>query len=142
MARVQIAPVQRWLHQSHLSVRVTDLNYGNHLGNQEILGLFHQARIDWLQEINATEMDFKGVGLIMADCAIQFKAEGFLGDKLEVKIGWIESSPVGFTLGYEMNRVTDYRLIARGQTGMVCFDYGQRKITRLPKSADAFLRGS
>jgi acyl-CoA thioesterase FadM len=134
MARVTVDAPQRWLHRVRLTVRVADVNYGGHLGNDRVLGLAHEARVRWLAALGLSEADVGGAGLIMADAALVFRREAFLGDELEVAIGATEVRRSGFDLVYGMTRVGDGAEIALVKTGMVCFDYGARKVARIPES--------
>ena len=77
MARVQIESPQTWLFHTKLTVRVGDINYGGHLGNDRVLGLAHEARVRWLASHNFSEADVSGAGLIMADAALVFRREAF-----------------------------------------------------------------
>lgn len=132
MARVQIELPQSWLFRTRLGVRVTDVNYGGHLGNDRVLGLAHEARVRWLAFCGLSEKDVGGVGLIMADAALVFRGEAFLGDELEVDLGTIDVRRSGFDLVYRLTRPADAAEIALVKTGMVCFDYAARKVARLP----------
>lgn len=134
MARVQIETPQAWLFRARLTVRVSDVNYGGHLGNDRVLGLAHEARVMWLSSLGRSERDVGGAGLIMADAALAFRAEAFLGDELDVDLGVTEVRRSGFELVYRMNRVSDGAEIAVVKTGMVCFDYAARKVARVPES--------
>jgi acyl-CoA thioester hydrolase len=116
-----------------LSVRVTDVNYGGHLGNDRVLGLVHEARVRWLASCDLSEKDVGGVGLIMADAALVFRGEAFLGDELDVELGAVEVRRSGFDLVYRLTRPADGAEIALVKTGMVCFDYTARKVARLPQ---------
>ncbi len=133
MARVQIELPQSWLFRTRLAVRVTDVNYGGHLGNDRVLGLAHEARVRWLASCGLSEKDVGGVGLIMADAALVFRGEAFLGDELEVELGAMEVRRSSFDLVYRLTRPADAAEIALVKTGMVCFDYAARKVARLPK---------
>ncbi|MDO9583529.1 MAG: thioesterase family protein [Desulfomicrobium sp.] len=133
MARVQIELPQSWLFRTRLGVRVTDVNYGGHLGNDRVLGLAHEARVHWLASCGLSEKDVGGVGLIMADAALVFRGEAFLGDELEVELGTIDVRRSGFDLVYRLTRPADAAEIALVKTGMVCFDYAARKVARLPQ---------
>ena len=133
MARVQIELPQAWLHHMRLDVRVGDVNYGGHLGNDRVLGLVHEARVRWLASCGLSEIDVGGVGLIMADAALVFRGEAFLGDELEVELGAAEVRRSGFDLVYRLIRPADGAEIALVKTGMVCFDYSARKVARLPQ---------
>ena len=133
MARVQIEAPPTWLFHATLTVRVGDINYGGHLGNDRVLGLAHEARVRWLASHKFSEGDVGGVGLIMADAALVFRQEAFLGDVLEVALGAAEVRRSSFDLVYLMTRPADGAEIALVKTGMVCFDYTARKVVRLPQ---------
>jgi acyl-CoA thioesterase FadM len=134
MARVQIELPQSWLYRARLAVRVTDVNYGGHLGNDRVLGLAHEARVLWLASCDLSEKDVGGVGLIMADAALIFRGEAFLGDELDVELGATEVRRSGFDLVYRLSRPADGTEIALVKTGMVCFDYVARRVARLPQA--------
>ncbi len=132
MARVQIELPQAWFFRTRLAVRVSDVNYGGHLGNDRVLGLAHEARVRWLASCGLSEKDVGGVGLIMADAALVFRGEAFLGDELDVELGAVETRRSSFDLVYRLTRPADGAEIALVKTGMVCFDYAARKVARLP----------
>ena len=142
MARVQIELPQSWLYRTRLAVRVTDVNYGGHLGNDRVLGLAHEARVRWLASRDLSERDVGGVGLIMADAALVFRGEAFLGDELEVELGAAGARRSGFDLVYRLSRPADGTEIALVKTGMVCFDYVARKVARLPEGLACCLGSS
>ena len=141
MARVQVELPQTWLHSVRLTVRVTDVNYGGHLGNDRVLGLVHEARVRWLASRGLSEKDVGGAGLIMADAALVFRGEAFLGDELEVEVGATDVRRSGFCLVYRLRRVSDGADIALASTGMVCFDYGARRVVRVPETLAQLLGG-
>lgn len=134
MPRVSIELPQSWLCRIRLAVRVADVNYGGHLGNDRVLGLAHEARVRWLASCGLSEKDVGGPGLIMADAALVFRGEAFLGDELDVEVGACEVGRSGFGLVYRMRRVSDGAEIALVRTGMVCFDYTARRVARVPES--------
>ena len=55
-----------------IPVRITDLNYGGHVGNDSILSLIHEIRVQFLRHHGYGELNVAGVGLIMADVTIEF----------------------------------------------------------------------
>jgi acyl-CoA thioesterase FadM len=116
-------------------VRVGDINYGGHLGNDKYLLLFHDARIAFLTSLGVAEKDIGGgVGLIMSEAHVRFLAEVFLGDELEVSVRPRDVQASRFTLEYGVTRTADGGAVASGYTTMVAFDYGRRRVARLPKS--------
>src|SRR3982750_3713542 len=129
MPRIKIPLPDHFNFSTVLPVRITDLNYGGHVGNDTILSLIHEARVQFLQSIGYTELKFEGVSLIMADVGIEFRAEVFYGDVLTAMVTASGLSRVGFELYYQLLR--SETVIAIAKTGMVCYNYQQRKIVAL-----------
>jgi acyl-CoA thioester hydrolase len=134
MARVKLIMPQNIIEQIVMPVRITDINYGNHLGNDAVVRMVHEARMAWLHGHGFTELDIDGAGLIMADLTVEFKAEGFYGDVIAVKIACGEKTRVGFELYYELTtRRNDTEImLALVKTGMVCYNYHSRKVVAMP----------
>jgi acyl-CoA thioester hydrolase len=141
MPRIRIDLPGTLSFSTTLPVRVTDLNYGNHLGNHALLGLIHEARMQYLSSLGATELSFFGVALIMSDSAIEYKGEAFFGDALRFEVGAAEISRVGFELYYRVSKDEGKTIIANAKTGMVCFDYDARKVVGVPQAAKDRLIG-
>jgi acyl-CoA thioesterase FadM len=137
MARVQIELPDHFLFTAEVPVRVSDLNYGNHVGNDSILTLMQEARVMFYRSLGyVNELRFEGsVGQIIADAALQYKSESFLGDILLIRIGVGEFSKYGFDMFYLIENKVTGKEVARGKTGIVCFDYTTRKLAAIP---DAF----
>jgi len=75
-----------------------------------------------------------GVGLIMSDVAIEFKNELFWGDTVKASVTATDFSKVGFDIFYKLEKETQgsTKLVALSKTGMVCYDYGLKKIAPVP----------
>jgi acyl-CoA thioester hydrolase len=132
MARIKLTLPPTFLFSTKIRVRITDINYGNHLGNDAVLSLMHEARMQFLQSAGYSELSLAGVGLIMADAAIEFKAEAFYGETLTAYVTASDFSRVGFDLFYKLVKEDDKTVVALAKTGMVCFDYEKRKVTAVP----------
>jgi acyl-CoA thioesterase FadM len=131
MARVKITIPEKWLFDCTIPVRITDINYGQHLGNDALVSMLHEARVQWLQALNYSELNIEGAGLIMADLAVMYKNESFYGDLLLFKLYLGETSAVSFELVYEVINLQQ-KQIAIAKTGMVCFNYALKKVSELP----------
>ena len=118
-------------------VRVGDINYGGHMGNDKALLLFHDARIYFLGLGGYTEKDIGGPGLIMAEAHIYFKKEIFLDDEVSVYIHIEDIRGVSFDMQYTVMRGDE--LVMLGNTKMIAFDYKSRKISKLPEASLKFL---
>jgi acyl-CoA thioester hydrolase len=134
VARIKIDLPAHFSFQTELPIRITDLNYGGHLGNDALLSLLHEARVQFLQQHGYSEMDFGGAGLIMADVGIVYKGEGFYGDTLTVQVQATEFNKYGFDLVYRLTNQNG-KEIAQAKTGMLCFDYTARKLRGVPTEA-------
>ena len=80
-----------------------------------------------------------GAGLIMADAAVQYLAQGFYGDELSAEMGVEDIGKGGFALLFRLTRIADGKVLARTRTGMVCFDYARQKVCRLPEALKTVL---
>jgi acyl-CoA thioester hydrolase len=141
MARIKLDIPDNSLAVIEVRVRVTDMNYGNHLGNDALVSILHEARAVWLKQLGLSELNIGGASLIMADLAVVYKQESYFGDLLKVRIVAGEVSKAGFELYYEViaNRGEQTMLIAQAKTGMVCYDYEKKKVSALPQSFAAIL---
>jgi len=136
MARIHISLPDKFLFETEISIRASDLNYGGHVGNDTMLTLLQEARIQFYRSLGfPNEISFEGsVGQIITDAAIQYKSESFLGDVLIVQIAVADFNKHGFDLLYLVTNKATGKEIARGKTGIVSFDYAKRKMVSVPVS--------
>ena len=134
MARIRIELPEKCLATFTIPIRITDINYGNHLGNNALVEVIHEARMQFLQKHDFTELDAAGTALIMSELLVEFKSEAFYKDILEVKIFAGEISRVGFEFFYSVSTIRNNQtlLIAKAKTGMVCFNYKEKKVESIP----------
>jgi acyl-CoA thioesterase FadM len=137
MARIKLTMPSGFSFETRIPVRITDLNYGGHVGNDTILSIIHEARMQFLQQAGYTELNFAGAGLIMSDVAIEFKQELFYGDEVIARVVATEIGRVGFDLYYQLLKTVsrETKVIANARTGMVCYDYTNKKVTGIPTEA-------
>ncbi len=143
MARIKIDLSEKFHFSCEIPVRITDINYGGHVGNDALLSIVHEARMQFFRSLSYTEMNFGGAGMIMADVAIEFKSELFYGDIIIVSVTAGDVSKVSFDLIYKMERqISDIRkTVALAKTGMICYDYEKKKIVAIPEEARQKLSG-
>ncbi|MDQ3845997.1 MAG: thioesterase family protein [Bacteroidota bacterium] len=135
MGRIKINLPEHFTFQTFIPIRISDINYGGHLGNDSILSLVHEARIQFLNQYGCKELDVYGVGLIMSDAAIEFKQEAFYNDILKIEVAIQDFSRVGFDLYYKLSKQRESKeaMIAIVKTGMICYDYEQKKVVSVPE---------
>jgi YbgC/YbaW family acyl-CoA thioester hydrolase len=132
MSRIKIELPEKFIFKTEIPVRITDINYGGHLGNDSLLSIIHEARLRFLKNLDYSEKDVEGTGIIMIDAAIQYKSEGFYGDELNIEIGVSDFSKIGCDIIYRITNSTSQKEIAIAKTGIVFFDYKNKKVVQVP----------
>lgn len=122
---------QKAVYAGSYKVRVGDINYGGHMGNDRALLLFHDARLYFLEERGFSEENIGGPGLIMGDAHVYFKKEVFRGDELKVFIHVEELKELSFVMHYSVMR--DDTQVFHGSTKMIAFDYEKRRVAKIPE---------
>jgi acyl-CoA thioester hydrolase len=142
MARIKLDFPDKVLGTVEIPLRITDMNYGNHLGNDALVSILHEARVKWLNSMNYTELNVEGAGLIMGELVVSYLNESFYGDVLTVQLAAGDITGAGFELYYlvETNRNGKKISIAKARTGMVCFDYSTRKVIPIPEKFSGLLK--
>ncbi len=137
MARIKIALPEKFSFNCRIPIRITDINYGGHVGNDAFLSIIHEARMQFLQHHGYSEMNLGGVSMIMADAAIEFKGELFYGDVVTVSVTATDFSKAGFDLVYHLERITgsDKKTVGAAKTGMICYNYDTKRIVAIPIEA-------
>lgn len=132
MARIKIDLPGKFIFKTEIPIRITDINYGGHLGNDSLLSLIHEARVRFLNHLGYSESNVEGSGIIMIDAGVQYKSEGFYGDELLVEIAVNEFSSIGCDFVYRITNKNTSKEISLAKTGIVFFNYDKRKTVAVP----------
>ena len=141
MARVKINLPEVFSFKTDILVRILDINYGGHLGNDALLSILHEARLQYLERSGYSELRFGENSLIMADVAIVYQGEGFRGDVLTIQMAPADFTKYGFDLLYHITNQHG-KAIAHAKTGLLCFNYETRKIMSLSAAVRAKLENN
>lgn len=133
MARVKLVLPEVFTFKTVLDVRVTEINYGNHVGNDRMVSLLHEARLRYLRSLGFGEFNIGGLGLMVTDLVVEFKSESFVGENLLFEVGLTDFNKYGCDFIYKVSCADEGRLVTLAKTGIVFFDYDERKIARVPK---------
>jgi acyl-CoA thioesterase FadM len=133
MPRIKIEMPEHFTYTTEMPVRISDINYGGHLSNDSIVSLIHEARVRFLAQYNYGELNVEGVGMIMTDSAVIYKAEGFHGDVLQIDVCIGDFNKYGCDFYYLLSNKKTAVEVAHAKTGMVFFDYEERKVTAVPQ---------
>lgn len=137
MERIKINLPEMFSFSAKLKIRITDINYGGHVGNDVFLSLIHEARQQFLNYYGYSELLFEGVALIMIDAAIEFKKELVFKDEISISVAAANFIKNGFDIFYKLELLSEKEttLAGKAKTGMLCFNYEQKKIVALPEVA-------
>jgi acyl-CoA thioester hydrolase len=134
MSRIILDLPQQFIFSTDMAIRISDINYGGHLGHDSIVSLIHEARVRFLKAHGFTESNIGGSGLIITDLAILYKAEVFYGDTLTIEVAVDDFTKYGCDFFYRVLNKEQARDVAHAKTGIVFFDYAKRKIVGVPAS--------
>jgi acyl-CoA thioesterase FadM len=132
MANVLIPLPKEYHFATETDVRITDINYAGHLGNDKVLSIIHEARMRFFKHYNHSEDNVEGVNTIMNSAAIQYKSQGFYGDEILIEIAVSGFHPYGFDMIYRLTNKRNSKEIARATTGIVFFDYTEERMLPVP----------
>jgi YbgC/YbaW family acyl-CoA thioester hydrolase len=137
MERIKLNLPEKFLFSTNIAIRITDINYGGHVGNDSFLSLIHEARQQFFNHYQYSEMNFAGTSLIMADVAVEYKKELSYGDIVKISVTATGFDKLGFDIFYllEVMHEENNYVAGKAKTGMMCFDYQNKKRMQVPDEA-------
>jgi len=132
MQRIKIDLPDKFIFSTEISVRVPDVNFAGHLGNDSILSMVHEARIRFLKNWGFSEVDTAGAGIIMFDAALQYKSQGYHGDILVFDVAVENFIKNGCDFIFKITNKVNGKEIARAKTGIAFFNYQSNKLVSVP----------
>jgi len=133
MPRTKLNMPDNYIFSTELNVRVSDINYGNHLGNDSLVSLLHEARIRFLDSLHYSELDIEGRGIIMSDLIVIYKAQVFRGETVRIDINIQDFSKKTCDIYYRVSKAKNIQ-VARCKTTITFFDYTEQKPVSVPPS--------
>ena len=133
MSRVRLDLPDRFHFTTEIPIRVTDINYGGHLGNDAVLAIAQEARMRLLQSHGWKEKDVAGTGIIMTDAVVVYRSEGFYGDVLTIEVAVADVQHLGCDFLFRITNRESGKEIARVKTGVAFFDYTRRRPAAVPE---------
>ncbi|MBH2005000.1 MAG: thioesterase family protein [Sphingobacteriia bacterium] len=129
MNRIKLSIPDRFSFSTSMQIRVTDLNYGNHVGNDTILSILQEARQQFLASRGYRELDMEGYGLIMADAVVEYKREIKYPGNILVSVNAQDFDKMGFDIFYKIELISSEGpvLAVKAKSGMMLYDYGTQK---------------
>lgn len=136
MNRIKVSIPDIFSFSLKMQIRVSDLNYGNHVGNETVLSLLQEARQQFLATKGYKELNIEGYGLIMADAVVEYKKELNYADTILISVQAMDFDKMGFDFFYKIELLQGdlITLAVRAKTGMLLFDYSTKKKVSLTEA--------
>jgi acyl-CoA thioesterase FadM len=135
MARLKLEfPEDQYYYSTHLTVRATDINSANHLGNDSMISMISEARARFLFEFGIQETQGDGVGIIVSDLATTYRSEAHARDQLLFEVGVMDFNRYGGDITFRITRPQDLALVAMAKSGFVFFNYQLKKVVPMPEA--------
>jgi acyl-CoA thioesterase FadM len=135
MARLKLEfPENQYYYSTQLTVRVTDINGANHLGNDSMISMISEARARFLFEFGIQETQDDGVGIIVTDLATTYRSEAHARDQLLFEVGMMDFNKHGGDVIFRITRPRDNALVAMAKSGFVFFNYRSKQVVLMPEA--------
>jgi acyl-CoA thioesterase FadM len=107
------------------------------LGNDRILALLQEARVQFLAASGFSELAFEEAGLILTKAQVELRCELHYGYPLRAAVQATNFTSKGFDLFYKLETIIDGTptLAVLAITTMVCYDYAKKKVVSLSEKA-------
>ncbi|HDZ45483.1 hypothetical protein LCGC14_0194120 [marine sediment metagenome] len=133
MERVKLDfPAEAVIHRHPLTVRVTDMNYGRHLGHDAVVSLLHEARIQAFAALDLPEWDMHGHPSVVADLAIQYHSEARWPDALLIETAVPEPQGKALIIYQRIYQADSEQLVATSRVNQLLIDLATGRPAEVP----------
>jgi len=133
MKSIKIILPEKFIYETEIHVRITDINFAGHLGNDRFLSIIHEARARFLHSLGYSELNVEGIATIVNNAAIIYKTQSFFGEQLVVKLALDDPGHVSCNFKYLLLNKKTGKEVARAQTGFVFLDYKSGEMIEMPE---------
>lgn len=133
MPRVKLEEQSTYEFTFSVTLHPRDINYGGHLGNDSLVILIGSARAQMFHSMGLSEGNLGDgkTGIIMADLVMNYRAEAFIFEKLDIATHVGEIQAGGFRIFHRVSR--NDKLIALAEAGVMAFDYTKHRVAHVPQ---------
>ncbi len=142
MERIKLEfPESAIVHRQPLSVRITDMNYGRHLGHDTLVSLLHEARIQAFGALGLSEWDMGGFPSVVADLAVQYQSEARWPDALVVETAIPAPAGKAIVVHHRVRHAEGGRPVATARLNIVLIDPAQGRSVAIPDTVQLAIAG-
>lgn len=132
MSRVKVQPPQEFLFTMKRLVGISDVNYARHLDSVAMVGILHEARLQFLAKLGFTEENIFGLGMMVTDMVVDYRNESFANDQLSIDVGVSEFNRYGCDIGFQVTNKALETVVCNAKMGIVLFDFDRHQIAEIP----------
>lgn len=133
MPRVTVdVPESALIWSTTVAVRFSDVNVARHVGNDALARMFSDVRTEFWEQIGVPQLGRGGIGMIVTDVVMSYRAEARMGDVLQFDLGVTNVNRYGADVVARVTREADAALIMLASSGFVYFDYNVGKVCPPP----------
>lgn len=115
-----------------------DLDALGHMNNVTALYYFEDARVEYFRDL-VHGIKSKDWNSILARVECDYIGQGFMGEKLVVAIKVQEIRNKSFTFEYLISELELSRVVCRGKSVSVCFNYHDQETCQVPDDLVGYL---
>jgi acyl-CoA thioester hydrolase len=124
-----------------LQIRYGDLDPQWHVNNAHTVMLIEHGRFAYIQKLGLWDgKDFLNLGMIVADVHISYLAPILLNQNVQVGVRVSRLGTKSLTFEYSLEEQDSGKVLAKGETVMVAYDYPTHQSIPLPDDWRAKIR--
>lgn len=132
MPRIKVSTPDNPRFRMERKVGISDLNYAKHLDSTAMVAILHEARLQMLGDLGLTEGNIYGLGLVVTDFAIEYRAESFANDTLIIDVSVAEFTRYGCDIGFAVNNAALDQIVCKAKVGVVFMDFDKHQLADVP----------
>ncbi|CAH1043868.1 acyl-CoA thioesterase [Halomonas sp. TD01] len=125
-------PTAAIIHRHPLTVRVTDMNYGRHLGHDALVSLLHEARVHAFAALGLPEWDMKGYPSVVVDLAVQYQSEARWPDALMIETAVPEPQGKALAVYQRICHAETGKVVATARVNQLLLDLSSGRPVKVP----------
>lgn len=134
MERVKLDfPAEAVIHRHSLTVRITDMNYGRHLGHDALVSLLHEARSQAFAALDLPEWDMVGHPSVVADLSVQYQREARWPDALIIETAVPEPQGKALTIYQRIYQADSQQVVATARVNKLLIDLATGRPVEVPE---------
>lgn len=109
--------------------RISDINYGGHVGHVELIHLLHEVRVKFLRKYHLNEIEINGGSLIVRELQIKYLNQSFWNDELKIHLT-LETVRAKIIFHYSIYNISKNNMTANAEINMVLMNKDNQKLSK------------